>query len=52
MSDEEEFYPDKRYSACELMKLPLEERNRLVITAFELSVDEDFEIFEAYSEED
>ena len=34
------------------MQLPPEERNRLVRIAIELASDEDFEIFEAYSEED
>jgi hypothetical protein len=40
-----------RLSASELLKLPLEERNRLVKIALESSANEDFEIFEAYSEE-
>ena len=48
----EGFFPEKRYSARELMKLPFEERNNLVMAALELAVDEDFEVFEAYSEED
>ena len=42
----------KYYSARELMKLPLEERNRLVSEALQSSWDEDFEIFEAYDEDD
>lgn len=45
--------PEKRtYTATELMKLPPEERNRLVIEALDRSANEDFEIFEAYREED
>jgi hypothetical protein len=42
----------KTYSARELLRLPSEERNRLIIDALERSADEDFEIFEAYSEDD
>jgi hypothetical protein len=41
----------KRYSARELMKLPPEERERLVQAAFALAAEEDFEVFEAYSQE-
>lgn len=41
-----------RLSARELIKLPLEERQRIVAASFALASDEDFEIFEAYSEED
>lgn len=40
------------YSARELLKLPAEERDRLVAAAFESAADEDFETFEAYSEEE
>jgi hypothetical protein len=40
------------YTARELLRLPPEERERLVAAAFEAAVDEDFEIFEAYSEEE
>ncbi len=40
------------YSIYELMKLPVEERERLVIESLRRSANEDFEIFEAYSEED
>lgn len=40
-----------RYSARELLRLPSEERARLVLAAIELSAGEDFETFEAYSEE-
>ena len=39
-------------SAHELMKLSLEEHKRLIEEAFALAADEDFETFEAYSEED
>ncbi len=48
----EEIPPQKFYTALELLQLPEEERNRLVAEAFERAADEDFEIFEAYSEED
>ena len=41
----------KPYSARELMKLPAAERDRIVAEAFKLAEDEEFEIFEAYSEE-
>ena len=40
------------YSARELMKLPLEERNRILMEQLQHAENEDFEIFEAYSEED
>lgn len=40
------------YSAQELLSLPPAERQRLVAAAFEAAVDEDFETFEAYSEEE
>jgi hypothetical protein len=36
----------------ELMKLPLEERNRIVKASFELAADEEFEIFEAFGDEE
>lgn len=42
---------EKVYSARELMKLPLEERQRLVEASLAAAADEDFEIFEAYTEE-
>lgn len=42
---------EKVYSARELMKLPLEERRRLVEASIAAAAGEDFEIFEAYSEE-
>jgi len=35
-----------------LMKLPIEERNRLAQEALARSLDEDVELFEAYSEAD
>jgi hypothetical protein len=38
-------------SANDLMQLPLAERNRRVQAAIESAADEDFEIFEAYSDE-
>jgi hypothetical protein len=41
----------KQYSARELMKLPVEERERLMSAAFTLAAEEDFEVFEAYREE-
>ena len=40
------------YSARDLMKLPVEERIRLIEAAFALAAEEDFEIFEAYGDED
>lgn len=43
--------PKAFYSARDLIKLPPEERERLIQAAFELAADEDFETFEAYSEE-
>jgi hypothetical protein len=45
----------QRTSVCaarELLRLPAEERERLVAAAFEAAADEDFEVFEAYSEEE
>jgi hypothetical protein len=39
-------------SARELLSLPVEEREQLAAAAFESATEEDFEIFEAYSEED
>jgi hypothetical protein len=38
-------------SARELLKLPYEERQRRVKAAFDSAANEDFETFEAYSEE-
>ena len=40
------------YTASELMELPFEERNRIAKAVLASTADEDFEIFEAYSEED
>ena len=41
-----------RLTPLELMQLPFEERQRLLEASIALSADEDFEIFEANSEED
>jgi hypothetical protein len=43
---------DQSYTSQELLMVPVDERNRLVAAAFEAAKDEDFEIFDAYSEED
>ncbi len=40
------------YTARKMLNLPVEERQRLVAAAFEAAAEEDFETFEAYSEED
>ena len=40
------------YSARELMRLPRAERQRLVDEALKSAADENFEVFEAYSEEE
>jgi hypothetical protein len=40
---------EKTYTARELMKLPPQERNRLVIQALERSANEEVELFEIYS---
>ena len=42
---------ERPLSALELMRLPAEERQRRVQAAIALAADEDFETFEAYSEE-
>lgn len=42
----------KSYTARELLKLPEAERQRIIAESFRVAVDEDFEIFEAYSEEE
>lgn len=42
----------RRYSARELMRLPLAERNAILHAQLVQSNDEDFETFEAYSEDD
>ncbi len=39
-------------SARELMMLPSDERQRIIAASFALAANEDFETFEAYSEED
>jgi hypothetical protein len=39
------------YSARELLKMPTVERDRLVAEAFASAAEEDFETFEAFSEE-
>lgn len=43
--------PPHHYTARELMALPAEERDRLVAQSIALAANEDFEIFEAYSED-
>jgi hypothetical protein len=40
------------YTPSELLSLPPEERDRIMREAFDRAADEEFEIFEAYSEED
>lgn len=40
------------HSARDLIRMPSEERALLIAAAFETAAGEDFEIFEAYSEED
>lgn len=46
-------YPTKRrYSARDLLQLPLEERERLVAESFAAAADENFEVFEANTEDD
>jgi hypothetical protein len=47
----EQLEHERPLSALELMRLPLEERRRRVQAAIVSAADEDFEIFEAYSEE-
>ncbi len=42
---------ERPLSALDLMRLPAEERQRRVQAAIEAAANEDFEIFEAYSEE-
>ena len=44
--------PSRRYTARELLKLPREERERYMAWSFAQAENEEFEIFEAYSEED
>jgi hypothetical protein len=43
--------PERHYTPLELLTLPEEERNRIIEESFRLAQDEDFETFEAYSEE-
>ena len=47
----EQMTQDHPLSALELMRLPPEERERRVRSAIASAANEDFEIFEAYSEE-
>lgn len=42
----------RTYTASELMQLPFEERSRILAQQFQLAAEEDFELFEAYGEED
>lgn len=44
--------PKSYYTAQELLLLPTEERERLIAESFAAATDEDFEIFEANSEDD
>lgn len=48
----EEIENPRTYTALELLRLPSEERERYIVHSFELAANEDFETFEAYSEED
>src|SRR5260370_28606220 len=43
---------NKQYTALELMQLPFEERNTILQAQLAQAADEDFETFEAYSDED
>ncbi len=43
--------PRAHYSPTELLKLPAPIRDKIIAESFRLAQDEDFEIFEAYSEE-
>lgn len=47
----EQLEHERPLSALELMRLPAEERQRRVQAAIASAADEDFETFEAYSEE-
>ena len=47
----EQLEDERPLSALELMRLPAEERQRRVQAAIASAADEDFETFEAYSEE-
>jgi predicted XRE-type DNA-binding protein len=44
--------PVRHYTARELMQMPIHERNAILRAQIEQFADEDFETFEAYSEED
>ncbi len=48
----EQLEQEQPLSARELMQLPAEERRQRVQAAIDLAAAENFEIFEAYSEED
>jgi len=50
--DLEEAPANRIYSAQELMKLPFEERNRILQEQLQRAENENFETFEAYSEEE
>lgn len=43
--------PKTSTRVSDLLNLPVSERERLIAQAFELAANEDFETFEAYSEE-
>ena len=40
-----------KHSARDLLKLPADERQRILAASLALAAEEDFELFEAYSEE-
>lgn len=44
--------PERHYTALELMQMPYDERNRILAERVALAADEDFEVFEANSDED
>jgi hypothetical protein len=44
--------PRHQYSAQELMRLPPAQREAILRAQLEMAANEDFELFEAYSEED
>ena len=43
---------ERTYTTQELMRLPFEERNRIAQAALERSLDDDVELFEAFSDKD
>lgn len=43
---------ERRYTARELLQLPLEQRNLIIRASLERVANEDIELFEAYSEGD